>query len=97
MSHRYLMLSAALLGALLAGCAIAPGDAAITAQVQERLAQQPDLQAPNQVYVQTVDHVVYLSGLVDTPFQRAAAEALAQAVPGVTGVRNGIGLAGNQH
>lgn len=91
------MLSAALCAALGAGCAIAPGDAAISAQVRERIAQRPDLQAPNEVYVQTVHQVVFLSGQVDTPFQRRSAEELAEAVPGVREVRNGIALTGNQH
>jgi osmotically-inducible protein OsmY len=72
-------------------------DRTITQQVQAALAKQPDLQAPNQVYVQTRHHVVYLSGLVDTPFQRQAAESLAASVPGVTRVANGIGLSGNAH
>jgi osmotically-inducible protein OsmY len=72
-------------------------DRALTQQVKAALAKQPDLQAPNHVYVQTRDHVVYLSGLVDTPFQRQAAESLAASVPGVTRVANGIGLSGNAH
>jgi|SRR5208337_3317106 len=70
------------------GC---PGDAEITAKVQALFDRQPALQAPNQVEVQTVDHVVYLSGLVDTPFERRLAEELAQEASG-SRVVNTIGV-----
>jgi osmotically-inducible protein OsmY len=56
------------------GC---PGDAAITATVAARLQQYPALQAPNSVRVQTLDHVVYLYGLVETDLQRELAYSLA--------------------
>lgn len=95
-------LPALLLTSMIAGCALAPcglsgcpGDAEITAQVQQRLAQEPALRAPNQVNVQTVHGVVYLTGLVDTPFQRQMAQSIAGQVPGVAKVNSSIGLAGN--
>ena len=52
----------------------------------------PSLQAPNSVRVQTIDHVVYLYGQVDTELQRLMAQDVAQAVPGVRRVVNSIGL-----
>ena len=45
------------------GCA---GDANITANVQAQFRQHPALEPPNLLHVQTLDHVVYLTGQVDT-------------------------------
>ncbi len=69
-------------------------DARITAEVQARLAQYPELQAPNSLDVQTLHRVVYLHGLMDTPFQTSLASSVASQVPGVRRVENLIGLAG---
>ncbi len=52
-------------------------DGAITARVQAVLQESVPLQAPNLVTVQTVKHVVYLRGLVGTPYQRELANSLA--------------------
>jgi osmotically-inducible protein OsmY len=75
-----------------AGC---PGDATITAAVQQLFAQHPAIEAPNLIDVQTLNHVVYLYGLVDTDLQRHLAESLARQAPGVTRVVNSIGLRNN--
>jgi osmotically-inducible protein OsmY len=72
-----------------AGC---PGDAQITAAVRVRLDQHTELLAPNRVYVSTLDGVVYLSGEVVTELQRATAEEVALATPGVPRVVNLISL-----
>jgi osmotically-inducible protein OsmY len=72
-----------------AGC---PGDANITAVVRSRITQYPSLEAPNSVRVETFDHVVYLYGQVNTELERAMADAVALAVPGVTRVVNSISL-----
>jgi osmotically-inducible protein OsmY len=77
----------------LGGC---PGDADITAQVDKLLAQHPALQPPNLIQVQTLDRVVYLSGLVDTDFQQQMAQSVALQVPGVSRVVNSIGLSGGR-
>jgi osmotically-inducible protein OsmY len=74
-----------LLLACLPGCATyrdcgfrgCPGDAALTARVAAQLQQYPALQAPNSVRVQTLDHVVYLYGLVDTDLERELAHSVA--------------------
>jgi len=50
------------------------------------LAQHRDLAPPDQVYVQTFDGVVYLSGNVLTAMQRDTAETLARETTGVTGL-----------
>lgn len=71
------------------GC---PGDANITAGVEAQFDQHPALEAPNSVRVQTLDHVVYLSGQVDTDTERAMAESVAHQVAGVTRVVNSISL-----
>ncbi len=73
----------------LGGC---PGDAKITAEVRTLLDQHPALEGSNTVYVQTLDQAVYLSGLVDTPFQRQMAQSVALQAPGVTRVVNMIGV-----
>jgi len=46
--------------------------------------------------VQTLDHVVYLNGVVDTDTQRLMAESIAQQAKGVTKVVNSIGLSGGR-
>jgi osmotically-inducible protein OsmY len=44
--------------------------------------------------VQTLDHVVYLNGVVDTPFEQRLAESVAGEAAGVKRVVNNIGLSG---
>jgi hypothetical protein len=90
------------LSAALAGCAAyekcgfhgCPGDAAVTSQVQARFAQHPAIDPPNLLRVQTVDGVVYLTGIVDTDYQRKLATDVAAGAPGVKKVVNSIGLSG---
>jgi osmotically-inducible protein OsmY len=82
------------LGSLAALCAVgacAAGplggnaeDHVITARIQALLEQHAALQAPNLVTVQTIKHVVYLKGLVGTPYQRELAQSVvAQADEGL--------------
>jgi osmotically-inducible protein OsmY len=94
---------AILLAGILQGCASykcgfggCPGDADITARVNALLAQHPALQPPNLLQVQTLNHVVYLTGLVDTVFERQMAESVALQAPGVSKVVNSIGLSGSR-
>jgi len=87
---------------LLASCAFACAgfqqpdarDARITADVEARLAQYSELQAPNSLDVQTLHQVVYLRGLMATPFQISLASSVASEVSGVRRVENLIGLQG---
>jgi osmotically-inducible protein OsmY len=84
------------LAAALAGCApfgkCGPGDcsadAKISAEVRTLLAQSSSLGAPNQISVQTIHGVVYLRGLVSTPYQIAEAGSIAEQAAGVTQVQN---------
>ncbi len=101
-SQPYAMaLTLALIGAL-PGCAVyqkcgfngCPGDAEITAQVRALFDQHPVLEPPNLLAVRTLDHVVYLNGLVDTDTQRLLAQSVALEAKGVTKVVNSIGLTG---
>jgi osmotically-inducible protein OsmY len=71
------------------GC---PGDSQITARVRQSFAQHPDLQVPNDIHVQTLDKVVYLSGIVDTPMIRELAGSLAEQVAGKGHVVNTLSL-----
>jgi osmotically-inducible protein OsmY len=75
------------------GC---PGDAEITAEVRSLFNQHPVLEPPNLLSVETLDHVVYLNGLVDTDLERMMAESVARQATGVTKVVNSIGLSGNR-
>ena len=76
-----------------AGC---PGDAEITAQVRALFDQHPALEPPNQLEVQTLDHIVYLSGVVDTDLERQMAESVAHQAKGAAKVVNSIGLSGGR-
>jgi len=75
------------------GC---PGDAEITAQVRALFDQHPVLEAPNLLQVQTLDHVVYLDGVVDTDLERQIAESVAREARGVARIVNSIGLSGGR-
>lgn len=97
-------LEAVLLGVLfvqsLSGCALERGpaiaaqgaDSQIRADVQALIDQHPDLGPPNRIDVHVKDHVVYLSGLVNTDLTIANAQALALQAPGVTRVINSIAV-----
>jgi osmotically-inducible protein OsmY len=92
--------SAVILAGALAGCATynkcglegCAGDAKVTSDVQTVFDQHPDLGAPGAVGVQTLDHVVYLSGFVTTGLERDTAVSLAQSAPGVARVVDSIAV-----
>jgi len=100
----YALAFAVILTAALPGCATftkcgfagCPGDAEITAQVRALFDQHPALKPPNLLEVQTLDHVVYLTGVVDTDLERQMAESVAHEAKGVTRVANSIGLSGGR-
>jgi osmotically-inducible protein OsmY len=91
--------------ALLPGCAVyktyekcgfagCPDDQRITRDVEALFRQHPALEPPNLIEVQTLDHVVYLNGLVNTDLERQLAESVAAGARGVARVINSIGLSG---
>jgi osmotically-inducible protein OsmY len=94
------VVSAAIVAAGLCGCAAyrkcgftgCPGDAGITSAVSTAFSRYPELETPNLLYVQTLDHVVYLTGQVNTDTERDLAKAVAQRVAGVTRVVNSINI-----
>jgi osmotically-inducible protein OsmY len=96
----YAVALASILTAALSGCAdFKPGgtqsstsDANITADVEARLNQMPDLGPPGSIAVQTKDHVVYLNGLVDVGLEKRSAESVALQTFGVTKVVNSIAV-----
>ena len=61
-------------------------DAGITAEIKSAISQRRDLQAPNQIYVETRDHVVYLTGRVYSGLSGDDAMEIARRAPGVTQV-----------
>ena len=67
------------------GC---PGDAQITADVKAQFGKHPEF--GTSIDVQTLDHVVYLYGLADTPLESEVAKSVALEVPGVTRVVSSI-------
>jgi Flp pilus assembly secretin CpaC len=69
-----------------------PADAKLSAEVRSLLAQSPALGAPNSISVQSLHGVVYLRGLVSTPFQIAEAGSIATRVPGVIDVQNMLSI-----
>jgi osmotically-inducible protein OsmY len=73
----------------LEGC---PADREITARVRVLLDQYDALEAPNRVSAQTIDRVVYLTGLVETPYQKRLASSVAAQAAGVIRVVNSIAL-----
>jgi osmotically-inducible protein OsmY len=96
---RSIFLTLALTSAL-AGCATyrkcgfsgCPGDAAISAQVRVLFNQHAALEPPNLIGIETLDHVVYLTGLVDTDLERRIAQSVALQADGVARVVNSIEL-----
>ena len=67
-------------------------DEATTAAVNAAIAAHADLGPPGQIQVSTIDHVVYLTGIVDSGYERSIAESLAARTNGVTRVVDSIGL-----
>ena len=84
--------------AVLPGCAVFPRssnpavDKNITADIEAKFGQHVELEAPNQLNVQTINRVVYLNGLVSTGLQRTDAESMANQVQGVDKVVDSIAV-----
>jgi osmotically-inducible protein OsmY len=97
----YALASILILTAVLPGCATyskcgfggCPGDAKITADTRALLNQRPDLGPPNSINVETLDHVVYLSGEVSAGIMSERAESIAREAPDVARVVNSIAVA----
>jgi osmotically-inducible protein OsmY len=72
------------------GCGLreCPADAKISGEVRALFAQSPALGSPNSISVQTDRGVVYLRGIVSTPFQVAEAGSIAGQALGVIHVQN---------
>ena len=94
---RNLLVALALAGSI-AACAPISGretageyvdDATTTARVKSAIFQEPSLKSM-QVSVETMQHVVQLSGFVDSTQARSKAGDVARAVPGVHSVRNDL-------
>jgi osmotically-inducible protein OsmY len=63
--------------------------------VQALFDRHPALQPPNMISIQTLDHVVYLNGFVDTGMEQSLAADVALEAPGVVKVVNLISVRGN--
>jgi osmotically-inducible protein OsmY len=87
----YICFAAALTGCAgfgLCGLRECPADAKINAEVRSLFAQSPALGTPNSISVQTLHGVIYLRGLVSTPYQIAEAGSLAARARGAIEVQN---------
>jgi osmotically-inducible protein OsmY len=92
----HLMTLGLVIAGVLSGCATfekcgfkgCPGDATTTADVKAQLDKHPEL--GTSIEVQTLDHVVYLYGRVDTPLESEIAKSVALEAPGVTRVESSI-------
>jgi osmotically-inducible protein OsmY len=69
------------------GCA---NDRKVTANVRAAFDEYPELGPPNSINVETLNHVVYLTGHVSAGEMRSTAESTAQKVAGVTRVEDTI-------
>jgi len=67
-------------------------NAKVTRNVNALLAQHAELGPPNLIYVQTLDHVVYLTGTVSAGEMRSTAGEVALTAPGVARVVNNIAV-----
>ncbi len=96
----YAMALASILTAALSGCAdfrpsgsqSPTADANITADIEARLNQIPNLGPRVRSLVQTVNHVVFLTGIVDVGLEKRIAESVALQASGVTNVVNNIAV-----
>lgn len=100
MRHTASLALAALLAFSAAGCAVSRDqstvgqyvdDTGITTRVKARFAEDVTVSAVA-IQVETLRGVVQLSGFAKSAAERARAESLARATPGVAGVRNDIVL-----
>jgi osmotically-inducible protein OsmY len=58
-------------------------DEVTTAAVSTAISKHAELGAPNQIQVSSNNHVVYLTGIVDTGYQRSVAGTVAARTDGV--------------
>jgi osmotically-inducible protein OsmY len=99
----YTLAFATMLAGAAAGCAdlrahgsqSASADAMITADVETQLNLMADLGPPGSIKVQTLDHVVYLNGLVDGGLEKRTAEEAVLKIPGVEKVADDIDVLHN--
>jgi len=104
-SRGFAMVLAGVLVAAVAGCAsvgtcglgACPEDAKLTASVWETLKLHAAAQPPNLIHVQTLNHVVFLRGQVDTDPERLSLEEAARGVAGVKCVEDLINLSFQGH
>jgi osmotically-inducible protein OsmY len=73
-------------------CSNCADDSQITANIQSLFDQRSEFKPPNFVYVKTVNHVVYLTGQVNTDLVRENAESIVRDAADGTRVVNSIAL-----
>ena len=96
---RVIVLAPLLCGALIS-CAVTQqcrvvrcaDDSQTTANIQALFDQRSEFKPPNFVYVKTVNHVVYLTGQVNTDLVRENAESIVRENADATRIVNSIAL-----
>src|ERR1700678_4367928 len=96
----YALMNALFFAGALSGCATyskcgfsgCPDDAKITANVEAELRKHSELETPEQLHVQTLNHVVYLTGEVSSGLQSEIAASVVTRVKGVSRVENSISI-----
>jgi osmotically-inducible protein OsmY len=73
-------------------CGACRDDAQIEASIKDSFQRLPYLGAPNSIQVQTIKHVVYLSGEVSAGLMSRTAAEIAQGTPNVERVVNTISV-----
>lgn len=67
-------------------------DEATTAAVNAAISAHPDLGGAGQIQASTMNHVVYLTGIVSSGYQRSIAGSVAAQTDGVTMMVNSISM-----
>jgi osmotically-inducible protein OsmY len=87
-----LLLAAATSACANANVRAAADDANIAASVEAALDTYPSIGETSSIQVQSIDHVVYLHGLVDTYPEKLLVQSVAAKLPGVDRVVNSLEL-----
>ncbi len=69
---------------------MATDDASISSSVEAALQNSSVIDATSSIQVQSIDHVIYLHGLVDTYPEKVLVQSIATKTPGVDRVVNSI-------
>jgi len=91
-----MLITAGVLAACATNPASGPGsgssDAKITQNIEAQFTKRADWSPPEEIEIQTRNHVVYLTGIVDSGVEVENAESVARQTEGVSDVVNSIAV-----